>query len=125
VNQMADLLVGRSLIDGLGPIPPPLAFLDRRVASRLRLLPPQRVARLVRDQDDVYAVEFALDLGVLNRTTADDAWAAGPSMRLGDAFDSGQAALGQPGADLTPQVVVGVVTFIYHDAGGASTGLFA
>jgi hypothetical protein len=48
----------------------------------------------VGDQDDVHAVEFALDIGGLNHTTADDAWAAGPSMRLGDAFESGQAALG-------------------------------
>jgi hypothetical protein len=31
----------------------------------------------------------------------------------------------QPGADLTPQFVVVAVTLIYHDAGPASTGLFA
>jgi hypothetical protein len=74
----------------------------------------------VRDQDDAHAVELALDLDGLNLPTADVAWAAGASMRLRDAVDSGQAALGQSGADLTPQVVV-AMTVVYHDARQALT----
>ena len=80
----------------------------------------------MRDQDDAHAVEFAFDLGGLNRTTADDAGAAGPSVGLRDAIDGGHPALGEPGADLTPQVVVvGAASFICHDARPGSTGLLA
>jgi len=79
----------------------------------------------VRDQDDVYGIEFALDFGRLYCPAADDAGPAGPSMGLGDTIDGRQAILGQPGADLAPYVVVGAVTFIHHDAGAASTGQFA
>jgi hypothetical protein len=52
------------------------------VIARLRLLPPQHVARLVRDQNDASAVEFTLDLGRLNRTAADKARSPGPTMDL-------------------------------------------
>jgi hypothetical protein len=78
----------------------------------------------MRDQDDAHAVEFAFDLGGLNRTTADDAGAPGPSVGFRDAIDGGQATLGEPGADLTPQVVVGAA-IIHHDADAAPTGPFA
>jgi hypothetical protein len=74
----------------------------RRVAPRPRLLPPQRVARLVCDHDDINTVEFTLDLAGFDRAAAHDAGAAGPSMGLGYAVDNGQAALGQAGANLPP-----------------------
>jgi len=78
----------------------------------------------VRDQDDDHAVEFALDLGRVYRTATHDARSAGPAMGFRHAIDERQAPLGQPGADLTPQIVGGAETFIYHDAEAAATGLF-
>ena len=44
--------------------------------ARNRLLAPQHVAPLVRDQDDDHAVEFALDLGRVYRTATYDARSA-------------------------------------------------
>jgi hypothetical protein len=79
----------------------------------------------VRDQDDVYPIEFALDFGWLYCPAADDARAAGPAVGFGHAIDERQAPLGQPGADLTPQVVGGAETFIYHGAEAASPVLSA
>ena len=80
--------------------------LVRGRTARNRLLAPQHVARLVRDQDHVYAVEFALDFGRLYCAATDDARAARPSMGLGDAVDGGQAALEEPSADLASQLIV-------------------
>ncbi|HEY4912229.1 MAG TPA: hypothetical protein VIJ73_22145 [Methylomirabilota bacterium] len=60
----------------------------------------------MRDQDYVYAIEFALDFGRLYCPAADDAGPAGPSMGLGDAVDGGQAALEEPSADLASQLIV-------------------
>ena len=79
----------------------------------------------MRDQDDDHAVEFALDFGRLYCAATHDARAAGPAMGFRHAIDERQAALGQPGADLTPQVVGGAETFIYHDAEAAATAQFA
>lgn len=79
----------------------------------------------MRDQGDAHAVEFALDLGGLNRTAAHDAGPTSASMGFGHAIHIRQAPLGQPGADLTPQAVVGAATFIYHEAGAPSTGPLA
>jgi len=47
----------------------------------------------VRDQDDDYTVEFALDFGRLYCAATDDARTAGPSMGLGYAIDNGQTRL--------------------------------
>src|SRR6266446_1521714 len=100
------------------------AVLRALAAMRYRLLAPQHVAPLVRDQDNDHAVEFALDLGRVYRTAAHDARSAGPAMGFRHAIDERQAALGQPGANLTPQVVGGAEAFINHDAEAAVTGLF-
>ncbi len=67
--------------------------LVRGRTARNRLLAPQHVARLVRDQDDDYTVEFALDFGRLYCAATDDARTAGPSMGLGYAIDNGQTRL--------------------------------
>jgi hypothetical protein len=53
----------------------------------------------VRDHDDIDTVEFTLDLAGFDRAAGHEAGAAGPTMGLGDALDSGQAALGQAGAE--------------------------
>ena len=76
-------------------------------APHPRLLPPRLVARLVGGQDDARATgDFALDLGASYRTAADDAGPAGSSMGLGHPLDRGQAARGQPNANLPPQVII-------------------
>jgi hypothetical protein len=67
---------------------------------------PELVARLVCNQDDANAVEFALNLGRLDCAAADDARAASSPMGLGRAIEHRQSVIGQPDANFADQIVV-------------------
>ena len=83
----------RGLSERLGKLVWVLRPLSSSSAPRNRLLPPERVTSLVCDQGDAHAVKFALDLGPVYRTAAQDARTAGPSMGLQYAIDNGQTRL--------------------------------
>jgi hypothetical protein len=62
----------------------------------------------MRVKEHPWAFHFALDVGRPYRAAAHDAWAADPSMGLGNTvWDGGQTTLGQAGFYLPPQCIVG------------------
>jgi hypothetical protein len=60
----------------------------------------------VRDQNDANAIELTFNLGRLDCAATDDARSAGTSMGFGYAIEQGQAAIRQPGTDLSSQRIV-------------------
>jgi len=93
---------------GSGTSPAPL-LLDSvpSGAPYNRLLSPELVAGLVREQEHARALNFALDLGRFYRNTTHDAWTAGSSMGPQNTIDGGQSTLPEPGAYLPPHFIVG------------------
>src|SRR4029453_16296945 len=78
----------------------------RRLPAPDRFLVPELVARLVCNQDDAKAVEFALNLGRLDCAATDEARPASSLRGLGGAIDRRQSVIRQPGANLASQIVV-------------------
>jgi len=60
----------------------------------------------MRDQVNTCTLDFALDVGGLDVTSAHDAGTAGASVGLGHSIDKGQATSLQPDSYLLPQRIV-------------------